>query len=132
MWDVKEVSDGYARNFLISKKIAQIASDSALAEIEAKKNKQNQIERENREMTQQIAKSLEKKEIVITSKEKDGKLFGSITAKDIIKALAKENIHIAEKSVVVDSPIRELGDFRVKIKLDHGIETEVIIKVSKE
>jgi large subunit ribosomal protein L9 len=131
-WSVKDVNDGYARNYLIPNNIAQAATSSALAKIKSQINKQSEIENENLEKMYDIAETLQKINILIRAKEKDGKLFGSITAKEIVKALAKENIEIPQKSIKLSSPIRELGEYKVKIDLNNGVETAVNLKIGKE
>lgn len=132
MWSVKDVNDGYARNYLIPNNIAQTATSSVLAKIESLINKQSEIEKENLEKMHNIAETLRKIKILIKAKEKDGKLFGSITAKEIVKALAKENIEISQKSIKLSSPIRELGEYKVKIDLNNGIEAAINLKIGKE
>lgn len=128
-WDTKEVSDGYARNFLLPKKLAEIATGSALKEVERLKEKEAQAQKEGLGKTQELAGILQGKEVVISAKEKEGKLFGSISAKDIVKALKKDNIILPPSAVELESPIKEIGEYEVKIKLDHGIETQMSVVI---
>ena len=128
-WDIKEVSDGYARNFLIPKKLLELATDSALKKVEKLKEKETWAQKEGLEKTQKLASVLRVKEVVISAKEKEGKLFGSISTKDIIKALKKDNIILPPSAVELKSPIKETGEYEIRIKLDHGIETQVSVVI---
>jgi large subunit ribosomal protein L9 len=127
--DIKEVSEGYARNFLFIKKLAEIATESGLKKVEVIKNKQKEKQQLDLEKTQELAAKLDGKNITILVKEKDGKLFGAVHAKDILKELKKENIILPEKSVILESPIKELGEYEVKIELEHRIEAVIAVLV---
>lgn len=127
--DIKEVSDGYARNFLLPKKLAEMATPASTQKVEMLKQKQVEMEQTDLEKTQALAESLQGREIVITAKEKDGKLFGSITAKAIAKELKKENLNIEDRLISLPEPIREVGDYDVRVELPHGIETSIHIIV---
>jgi len=129
MGDVKEVSDGYARNFLLPKKLAEIATESGIKNVEILKSKMARIEQADLEKNQQLAESLQGREILIQAKEKDGKLFGSVNAKTIAKELKKENLDIDEKSIILAEPIKEVGEYDVKIELSHGIEALVKVVI---
>ncbi len=129
--DIKEVSDGFARNFLFPKKIAEMATGAAIKKVENIKHKQVQEEQADLEKIQQLAEQLEGKEIIIQAKEKEGKLFGSIHAKDVAKELKKENLTVPEKCIALNDPIKEIGEYDVKIELEHGIETAVRVIIEK-
>jgi large subunit ribosomal protein L9 len=79
--DIKDVSDGYARNFLLPKKLAEIATPEATQKVETIKAQQAEVQKADLEKTQALAESLQGREVLIQAKEKDGKLFGSINAK---------------------------------------------------
>ncbi|PJA86504.1 MAG: 50S ribosomal protein L9 [Candidatus Moranbacteria bacterium CG_4_9_14_3_um_filter_42_9] len=128
--DIKEVSDGYARNFLLPKKLAETATDNALKKIKEQKEKMALAEEKNLENFQKVAEILQNKEIMIRAKEKGGKLFGSILAKDIVKELGKENIEITEKAVALEKPIKATGKYKVKIILENGIQAVVNLSVA--
>jgi large subunit ribosomal protein L9 len=128
--DVKEISDGYARNFLLPKKMAEMATGASMKKAEALKNKLAESQQADLEKIQKMAEQLQGREIVIQTKEKDGKLFGSINAKAIAKELLKENLKIDDKLITLPEPIKEIGEYDVKIGLDHGIEA--IIRVIVE
>ena len=131
-WEMKEVSDGYARNFLLPRKYAEIATSAGAAEIQRLKNEQAKQDSESLAKSQVLAEELQSKEISIQVKEKEGKLFGSITAKDIAKELKKKNIDIPEKAITLGAPIKETGEYEIKIKLDHGIEIQLGLVIESE
>jgi large subunit ribosomal protein L9 len=127
--DIKDVSDGYARNFLLPKKLAESATPEATQKVEVMKAQQAEVQQADLEKTQALAESLQGREVLIQAKEKDGKLFGSINAKAIAKELKKENIIIDDKAIILPEPIKEIGEFEAKIALDHGIEATLLIIV---
>lgn len=127
--DIKEVSDGYARNFLLPKKLAEVATPEATKKVEIMKAQEAEVQQADLEKTQALAESLQGRDIVISAKEKDGKLFGSINTKTIAKELKKENLEIDEKSIILPEAIKEIGEYEVKIELDHGIEASILVIV---
>ena len=129
--DIKNVADGFARNFLFPKKLAEVATNDAIRKVEIEKQKQNENDKKNLEVTQELASQLDGKEITICAKAKSGKLFGSITAKNIAKELKKEKFDIKENSIILE-PIKELGEYDLKIELEHGIEVSLKLIVKEE
>ncbi|MFH1662838.1 MAG: 50S ribosomal protein L9 [Chloroflexota bacterium] len=130
--DVKDVADGYARNYLIPKKLAAIVSPETTnrlkAQLQAKANKQTQIETELTD----IANQLEGKEVLLQAKAgtKD-RLYGSITSADIAAELEKvTGITIDKRKIELDEPIRELGSFDVAIRLGKDTMPKVKVIVS--
>jgi len=127
--EIKEAAEGYARNFLFVKKLAEIATESGVKKAEVIKKKQVEKDQMDLEKTQELANQLKGRAITILVKAKDGKLFGSVHAKDILNELKKENINIPEKSIVLKNPIKELGKYEVKIELDHKIKTTISVLI---
>ena len=132
--DVKEVADGYARNYLIPKKLAALVSPETTSRLEAqlksKTNKQVQLETELSE----IANQLEGKEVLLQAKvgAKD-RLYGSITSADIAAELEKATgITIDKRKIELDEPIRELGSFDVAIRLGKDTIPKVKVIVSEK
>ncbi len=132
--DVKEVADGYARNYLIPKKLAALVSPETTSRLEAqlksKANKQVQLETELSE----IANQLEGKEVLLQAKvgAKD-RLYGSITSADIAAELEKATgITIDKRKIELDEPIRELGSFDVAIRLGKDTIPKVKVIVSEK
>jgi len=133
MGEVVNVSDGYARNFLFPKKFAVEANTKNLKEFEH--NKKVIAERASK-IKQSFKTSAEKLSAVsLTIKAKTGeddKLFGSVTNMNIAEALASEGFDIDKKKIVMDEPIKRLGEYSVTIKLHPEISTQIKIQVVQE
>ncbi len=127
--DIKDVSEGYARNFLIPKKLAEIATKEAIKKIEAQKEKEMNQKIAEFKKLKEIADKLKTKKITILVKEKEGKLFGSITAKNIAEELKKENLNISEKNIIIEEAIKKVGNFEIEIKLSNEIRTKIKLEV---
>jgi large subunit ribosomal protein L9 len=130
--DIKEVSDGYARNFLLPKKLALPATESAMKQATDAKLKKLETEKIEQEKTNELARIISGKKIIIRAKEKKGKLFGSITAKNIAQELKKEKIEISEKSIIIKNPLKKIGEYEIKINLDYSISSSFLLLIKKE
>jgi len=128
---IKNVPDGYARNFLFVKKLATSATQSAVAHVKSEEEKKNQQLTSEKQEVQKLAQSLNGKKIIIKARAKDNKLFGSITAKEISLEIKKSGYVIPEKAIQAGH-IRELGEKRVNISLDFGIKAEIILAIEEE
>ncbi len=129
--DVINAADGYARNFLLPRKLAEEATDSNMHILNNQKEAERRKKLAEIEAAQQLAQKLKGKEVVLSVKSgENGRLFGSITGKDIADELNKQtNLNIDKKKVVIDT-IRQLGTYDVEVKLYPEISTKikVIIK----
>ncbi len=132
-YEVKEVSDGYARNFLIPKGLAKVATEDSLEWAD------NMLALEEEKATKQLekvgdsAKEMDGLEVEILVKIGDkGQLFKKIDKKDITTKLKEMGYDIDKKQVILDEPIEDLGEHEVKIKFDHNLETQIKIIVSGE
>ncbi len=130
--EVKNVSDGFARNYLIPKRLAQPATQQALKKVEKQLEDRLKKNEEELKENQKIADQINKKELTIIRKAKEGKLFGSVSEEDIAKALKKENVNISKENVSLENPIKEVGEYKVKINLEHNIEATLRIFVKEE
>jgi large subunit ribosomal protein L9 len=132
--DIKQVADGYARNYLIPRGLARIPSTGAVRETELRlktaQRRQDRVETE----ASAIAEIL--KGVTLRFKAKageSGRLYGSITAGDIADALQREaRVDIDKRKLVLDEPIRDLGIHRVAVKVLTGITVEVRVIVEAE
>lgn len=128
-----KVSEGYARNYLIPRKLAVLVTSAALKRLE-----KNRLEREARhlkelETAQSLALTLEKMSCTITAKVgENDKLFGSVTTADIIASLKQQGIALDKRKIQMTEPIRELGVFPVKIKLHPQVEASLKVWVVGE
>ena len=123
--DIKDVSDGYARNFLFPKNLALPATKENLAKREHWAESEKETVKQLEELVRQLAE--EKLEFKIATGEK-GEVFGSITAKDIKLALLERG-YPKELEVTLEKPIRETGERQVEISLGRGIESKIFVKV---
>jgi large subunit ribosomal protein L9 len=131
--DLVKVNDGYARNLLIPKGLAVEADDKNIKAFElAKKNILQKAQKE-KVGAQDLASRLSQVTLTIPRKVGDQhKIFGSVTSKDIESALAEKGFDIDRKMIVHDEQIKHLGEFKVRIKLHSGIETEIKVNVIGE
>ncbi|MGL5641381.1 MAG: 50S ribosomal protein L9 [Paraclostridium sp.] len=132
--DIKEVSDGYARNFLFPKKLAVQAGSTELKELNEKQKSQEIKEQRQHEAAVELGKKMEEMNVTIYSKAGDGgRLFGSITAKDIAAQIKKEhNIEVDKRKVMLDEPIRTLGSRFVEIKIHQKVVTKMRVDVKEK
>ncbi len=129
--EVKVVSDGFARNFLLPKKLATAATAAALRKWESeKKVRQLKIEK-NLEAARKSAGELEALQIEIPAKAgKEGHLFGSITNHNIADALAAKGFAIDKKNIHLDAPIKAVGEFTVPVKLHAQVNAQLKVRVA--
>lgn len=128
--DIKNISEGYARNFLLPKKLGVIATQEVVQKVEVEKKEQLKLEREALEKSRELAKNLSNLRIKLTVKEKNGKLFGSITTKNIADELRNHNFDIQEKCIKLEEAVKKIGDYKIKIDLGNKIFTDIILQVT--
>lgn len=132
--DKVKVNDGYARNFILPKKLGVEASAKNINDMKLQKANEERIAKEILEQAQAFAKELEEKVIVLTIKlGKDGRTFGSISTKEISIA-AKEQLgyDIDKKKLQLTEPIRNMGTFHVPVKLHQKVTGELTVKVTEQ
>lgn len=128
-----KVAEGYARNFLLPKKLAVAATDANKKIVE--QERQAHLRREAKETgdAQELAKLLNA--VVLTTVQKAGEndtLFGSVTAKDIAELLEKQNYTIDRRKIQLAEPIKMLGEHKVPVKLYRDVIAQVTLQVTKE
>lgn len=128
----KEVANGFARNFLFPQKMAELATDTAIQKNQLAIKKDIQTQEETLKKIQELADNLSGSEIVIKAKEKKGKLFGSVSKKKIIKELEKKGVTVEEDAITLKDAIKEIGDYKIKVELEHGIEVAFNLKIESE
>ena len=124
--DVIEASDGYARNFLFPRKLAQEANDSNMHILNNKKENERKLKLAQLEAAQKLAGELKGKEITIKAKTgESGKLFGAITSKDVAELIkAQYKIEIDKKKIVMDT-IKLAGGYEIDVKLYPEVSTKM-------
>jgi large subunit ribosomal protein L9 len=132
-YEIKEVSDGYARNYLIPKKLAKVANEKNLRWLEKQKEKEEKKAEEELKKVQEAASAVDGQEVVIPVKVgENGQLFESITTQKIYEKLKELGFEIKKSQILLESPIKELGEFPVKIKFPHNLEAEIKVIVVEE
>ncbi len=129
--DLVNVSDGYARNFLLPKKLAKIADKEAMLELKSQKESaQHKIDEEIKK-AENIAQKLEGKKIELFAKAGENeRLFGSVTAKEISSEIKKVfGEEIDKRKIQIDGEIKSFGTYRIKVKLYKGIICEMLVQV---
>lgn len=122
------VADGYARNYLIPKGMAILATPGNLRRIETLRKRREETLAAQLQGAKELAGKLAKQSFTINAAAgADGKLFGSITASDIAETLKAEDVPVDRRKIVLDHPIRELGVFDVEIKLHPEVNAKVKI-----
>jgi large subunit ribosomal protein L9 len=122
-----DVSDGYLRNFLLPRKLAQPATKGALVEAERRREAAEQSAREAAERAGETAALLAKTVLTIQHRAgEDGKLFGSVTSKEIADAIADaRGLRVERKRIKLSEPIRSLGTYMVEVELSTGATARV-------
>jgi large subunit ribosomal protein L9 len=120
--DAVEVSPGYLRNYLLPRKLAQPATRGALEEAQRRREAQERAEREQAERAQETAALLSKTVLTIQHRAgEDGKLFGSVTTKEIAEAIREaRDLKVDRKRIKLEEPIHETGTYMVEIELPGG------------
>ena len=131
--DIINASDGYARNYLFPRKLAKEATEGNLHTLNQKKEYERRTKLAEIEEAQKLAENIKGIEVkIITKSGENGKLFGSITTKDIAEALNKQhNVNIDKKKLTVDT-IKQLGTYQVEVKIYPEISTNIKLIVSGE
>jgi large subunit ribosomal protein L9 len=132
--DAIDVSPGYLRNFLVPRKLAQPATSAALEEAQRRRQAAEKAAREALERAGETAALLSKTVLTISHRAgEDGKLFGSVTGKDIADAIAAaRGLRIDRKRVRLDDPIREIGTYMVEIEVAGGATASVKTIVAEQ
>lgn len=128
--DVIEASDGYARNYLFPRKLAEEATANALHVVNAKKENERKKKLAELEAAQKLASELKGKEVTINAKSGDnGRLFGAITNKDVAEVINQQfNLSIDKKKVVLDT-IKVAGTYEVEVKLYPEVSTKMKVNI---
>jgi len=128
-----KVANGYARNFLLPKKMAVIATAANVKIVEQERQAALRREAVEKTSAEELAKLLSG--VTLVSVQKAGEadqLFGSVTSKDIADLLEKQNFNIDRKKIMLDAPIKMLGEHKIGIKLFRDVVAEVTLVVNKD
>lgn len=131
--EVKDVSEGYARNFLIPRGLATAANESNLKQLEQLKKAENRRKEQEKKEAMVTAEKLKSVKLEFQVKAGEGgRLFGSITNKQIAESLEKKGYKIDRRKIILDEPIRSLGVTNVQIRLHPEVTATVSVQVSEQ
>ncbi|MBU0706364.1 50S ribosomal protein L9 [Patescibacteria group bacterium] len=132
-WDIVTVKDGYARNYLLPKKLADVATPK-LIELAQKRMEERVKKMEELVATaKETAEKLAKIELIFKKKARGGKLYGSISEKDIQAALKKEHkLEVDKGAINMKEHIKELGEHKATIHLAEGVDASIKISIEEE
>ncbi len=131
--DIVKVAPGYARNYLLPKGLAFEASSAKIRELEHHKRVLAQKKERVRRQMLSIAEKLNETTLTFARKViEEDKLYGSVSATDIQKALQEKGFDLDKRFILLDQPIKQLGEFTVPVKVDADITAQITVVVSKE
>ncbi|MBC8166638.1 MAG: 50S ribosomal protein L9 [Bryobacteraceae bacterium] len=131
--DVVKVAPGFARNFLIPKRMAVAATESNIKIVAQERDAWLRKEAKLKNESEDLAKLLSGVTLTIAQRAgEEGQLFGSVTSKDVAEALEKQNYNIDRRKIQMDENIRQLGEYKIPVRLHRDVTAEVTLKVIAE
>ncbi len=131
--EVVDVNEGYARNFLIKKGMAEIATASKLNDISMKRSAADFHRAEELKALKELARNINGKSFTVKIKAgQNGKVFGSVTSADISASLAAAGYEVDKKKIILAQPIKNTGSYGVELKLAEGISSKITVVVEAE
>lgn len=128
--EIKEVKEGYARNFLFANGLAIEATEANLNNLKRKKEKEIEAEKNKLEEARRLSEKLKNTTVTLARKAGEkGRLFGAITSVEIAEGLGKAGINIDKKLIDLKNPIKEIGEYKIKVNLYKEIKGEFTLKV---
>lgn len=131
--EVIEVSDGYARNYVLPKKLGVEASGKNMNDLKLQKANKEKIEKENLETAKLMAEQMEKDQVVVFIKSGEGgRTFGSVSSKEIAQSYKEQcGKEIDKKKIILPEPIKSLGVYEVSVKLHPNVTGKLKVKVTE-
>jgi large subunit ribosomal protein L9 len=131
--EVVKVADGYARNYLLPRKLALLVTEGNRKQIEREKVKFDAKEAEEQKVAQAMAERIANVDVEIARKvgETDA-LYGSVTSSDIAEAFAKKGFELDRRKLVLQEPIKKLGEFSIPVKLHREVTAQIKLRVVAE
>ena len=131
--DILDVSDGYAKNFLLKKGLAEQASSVAVNSLKLQKEAEGRRRAEEAAAIRELAKTMDKSKVTLSIKGgENGKVFGSVTSREIAAKLAELGYDVDKKKIVLKDPIKTVGDYTIEIRLLEGVSAKVFVSVVPE
>ena len=131
--EVRDVKDGYARNYLVPQKLALAATPSNLKNLEGIKARQDSQAAKNLAQAQSLAQAIDVLHLAVSRQASDeDRLFGSVGRNDIAQFLMQHNIDVERRRIGLEEPIKALGEFSVPIRLHPDVTAQLKVTVSRE
>ena len=131
--EIVEVSDGYGQNFLIKNKLAVFATNTGEAKVAKRKEEERLADLQNKKDAEALKETLEKMVLEFKlSSGKDGRTFGSISTKNVVEELAKNNIKVDKRKFIDARPIQALGYTNLKIELYKGVVATIRVHLTEK
>jgi large subunit ribosomal protein L9 len=128
--EIKDVADGYARNYLIPRGLAEEATEGILKSVEQRlRELRKKEERINKQVEEAIEKLMGEYLVIPVAMGKDGKLFGSVGNKDIAQALSERGIKLDRKDIELEAPLKHIGVYKVPVKMPTGQRVEITVEL---
>lgn len=130
---VKEVSEGYAQNFLFPRGVARPATEGNMKTLEQQNASEQKRKQQEKDEAAALGKQLEEMTVTVKAKSGEGgRLFGAITSKQIAETLAAQNIKIDKRKIELSEPIRHLGVTQVPVKLHPEVKATLKVQITEE
>lgn len=130
---VKEVSEGYAQNFLFPRGVARPATEGNMKTLEQQNASEQKRKQQEKDEAIALGKQLEEMTVTVKAKSGEGgRLFGAITSKQIAETLAVQNIKIDKRKIELSEPIRHLGVTQVPVKLHPEVKATLKVQITEE
>lgn len=131
--EIKDLSEGYVRNFLLPKGLVKPASDGNLKTLEVQNASEEKRKQREKEEAKKLGERLEAMTLVVKAKAGEGgRLFGAITSKQIAEALAAQGIKIDKRKIELEDSIRSLGVTQVSVKLHPEVKAKLSVQATEE
>jgi len=132
--EIKEVSKGYAKNFLLPQGLALVATPMVMKQVESRLQKERREEIINRDKLVELAQQIEGREICLKARTGTGeRLFGSITAADIAEELSRATGSVIDKKKIdIEKPLRQAGSYEVTVKLASDLKPQITVVIEEE
>jgi len=131
--EILNVSDGYAKNFLLKKNLAIQATDQAMGELRSKEDAKKRKADQETEAAKKVAAAIEGKTVKVSAKGgENGKLFGSVTSKEIADEIQRQlSFEVDKRKISLDGDIKSFGTYTAEIKLHPGVAAKIYVLVGE-
>ena len=131
--ETRDVANGYARNFLLPRKLAVLATPANLKNVEHLKRQRAREEHRALEEAKAAAARIEALTLAVTARaSEDGRLYGSVSAQDVVDFLERHQLPLEKRRVLLDEPIKAVGDYKVPVRLHGDVTAALTVSVTRE